>query len=76
MKRIIPPALLAGFDDTWKDFTQALTSLSLTLPDEDTVRESMKIVFSLSEFVCKSCGRVAANSKNLCDPTPLGSWEE
>jgi hypothetical protein len=28
------------------------------------------------QFVCKSCGRVAANKENLCDPTPLGVWEE
>ncbi|MHC5088502.1 MAG: hypothetical protein ACYSO4_06935 [Planctomycetota bacterium] len=28
------------------------------------------------QFVCKSCGRVAAKRDNLCDPTPLGVWEE
>ena len=28
------------------------------------------------EYVCKSCGRVAADKKNLCDPIPLGTWEE
>lgn len=27
-------------------------------------------------YVCKSCGRVAAAEKNLCEPTPLGTWEE
>ena len=28
------------------------------------------------QFVCKSCGRVAAFKVNLCDPIPLGTWEE
>jgi hypothetical protein len=28
------------------------------------------------QFVCKSCGRVAAKKENLCAPTPLGVWEE
>jgi hypothetical protein len=28
------------------------------------------------EFVCKSCGRVAAKKENLCNPMPLGTWEE
>ncbi len=28
------------------------------------------------EFVCKSCGRVAADKKNLCFPVQLGTWEE
>lgn len=28
------------------------------------------------QFVCKSCGRVAAAKQNLCEPTPLGTWEE
>jgi hypothetical protein len=27
-------------------------------------------------FVCKSCGRVAANKGNLCSPVVLGTWEE
>jgi hypothetical protein len=27
-------------------------------------------------FVCKSCGRVAAESNRLCLPVPLGAWEE
>ena len=28
------------------------------------------------QFVCKSCGRVAAQAKNLCSPVALGTWEE
>lgn len=28
------------------------------------------------KFVCKSCGRVAASKHNLCEPIPLGTWEE
>ena len=28
------------------------------------------------EFVCRSCGRVAAKKENLCCPIPLGTWEE
>jgi len=27
-------------------------------------------------YVCKSCGRVAAENQNLCEPIPLGTWEE
>ena len=28
------------------------------------------------EFVCKSCGRVAAQKESLCAPVKLGTWEE
>ena len=28
------------------------------------------------QFVCRSCGRVASAEKNLCEPIPLGTWEE
>jgi hypothetical protein len=28
------------------------------------------------KFVCKSCGRVAAEKENLCAPVLLGTWEE
>ena len=28
------------------------------------------------QFVCKSCGRVAAREDNLCDPVRLGTWED
>lgn len=28
------------------------------------------------QFVCKSCGRVAAARKNLCEPVPIGTWED
>ena len=28
------------------------------------------------QFVCKSCGRVAAAKENLCEPVKLGTWEE
>jgi hypothetical protein len=28
------------------------------------------------KYVCKSCGRVAANKENLCAPILLGTWEE
>jgi hypothetical protein len=28
------------------------------------------------QFVCKSCGRVAADKQNLCEPVVLGTWEE
>ncbi|MHC5082900.1 MAG: hypothetical protein ACYTET_03035 [Planctomycetota bacterium] len=28
------------------------------------------------QFVCKSCGRVASAKENLCEPVPLGTWED
>ena len=28
-----------------------------------------------AQFVCKSCGRVAAGKVSLCDPVELGSWD-
>ncbi len=28
------------------------------------------------QYVCKSCGRVASGRENLCEPVPLGTWEE
>ena len=28
------------------------------------------------QFVCKSCGRVAAGKESLCAPIRIGAWEE
>jgi len=28
------------------------------------------------KFVCKSCGRVAGEKGNLCEPVLLGTWEQ
>ena len=28
------------------------------------------------EYVCKGCGRVAAEKESLCAPVQLGAWEE
>lgn len=55
MKRKIPPPLLKEYEEKHKDFVRSLASNNLVLPDDETVRESMKIVFSLSEFVSKNC---------------------
>jgi [glutamine synthetase] adenylyltransferase / [glutamine synthetase]-adenylyl-L-tyrosine phosphorylase len=55
MKITIPPALLEAIDEKWNDFTLSLCSHDLTLPDDETIRESIKTVFCLSEFVFKNC---------------------
>jgi hypothetical protein len=28
------------------------------------------------QYVCKNCGRVAAETQSLCAPVRLGTWEE
>jgi hypothetical protein len=28
------------------------------------------------QFVCTSCGRVAAQKENLCAPVRIGTWED
>ena len=33
--------------------------------------EDYKKLVRNSKFVCKECGRTAADEKNLCDPEPL-----
>ena len=33
--------------------------------------EKIKPIVNEPKFICKSCGRVANNERNLCQPTPL-----
>ncbi len=33
--------------------------------------ESIKPLVRNAKYVCKTCGRAAANSENLCNPTQL-----
>ncbi len=28
------------------------------------------------QYVCKSCGRIAAEKNYLCQPIPFGTWED
>ena len=47
--------------------------VSQGLPDSDPQRYHGLV--RDAEFVCKSCGRVAAKKTNLCDPVQLGRFE-
>jgi hypothetical protein len=33
--------------------------------------EKLKPLVRNPKFICKACGRVAADEKNICDPDPL-----
>ena len=50
-------ALAEDFNEKWKDFSQSLSGKNLSLPDHELIAESIHNVFSLSDFIARSCIR-------------------
>jgi hypothetical protein len=44
-----------------------LCNLAMKGADLNTVKDLVRD----AKYLCKICGRAAANQENLCDPTPL-----
>ena len=49
--------LTDDFDEKWCDFSRSLDTANLSLPAHELINESIKKVFSLSDFVARSCIR-------------------
>jgi phage terminase large subunit GpA-like protein len=45
--------------------------LCFKVSNKTTTLEEYKALVKDAKYLCKHCGRLAANAENLCDPIPL-----